>query len=168
MKLMKEHEVFLFKPYMVNIIRKIREIWEICGSNITYLKKQTQFFRVLSPKTAIYRNQSQFKPNSNPILYLFMQNEPKLPRFQPKNHDFPKKRTQNEPKQSQLDICQKWTYTLYWQSVIKISDYLTEMKTNPILGKVPLLLQAVFGKLTQVRDVEKIADKPGLMPIIAV
>ncbi len=27
-----------------------------------------------------------------------MQNEPKFPRFQPKNHDFPQKRTQNEPK----------------------------------------------------------------------
>ena len=36
------------------------EICEISGPKITYLKKQTQFFRVSSPKTTI-------PPNSNPI-----------------------------------------------------------------------------------------------------
>ena len=36
-----------------------------------FLKKQTQFFPVSSPKTTIYKNQSQFKPNSNPIQTQF-------------------------------------------------------------------------------------------------
>ncbi len=45
----------------------LNTIWEICGSKITYLKKQTQFFPVSSPKTTIPPNpnpiQTQFKPN---------------------------------------------------------------------------------------------------------
>ncbi len=60
-----------------------------------------------------------------------MQNEPKLPRFQPKNRDFPKKRTQNKPKQSQTAKHPKSTYTLYCQGVMRKYDDTTEMKTNP-------------------------------------
>ena len=60
-----------------------------------------------------------------------MQNEPKLPCFQPKNNDFTKKRTQNKAKQSQIAKYPKSTYTLYCQSVMRKYDYLTEMKTNP-------------------------------------
>jgi phage portal protein BeeE len=89
------------------------------------LKKQTQFFPVFSPITTICQKpnpiQSQFKPNQTQFLalfnhgntvlisvnqclklYLFMQNEPKFPHFQPKNLDFTKKRTQNKPKQTQF------------------------------------------------------------------
>ena len=55
---------------------------------------------------------------------------------------FPQKQSQNEPnskpkrtqfkaKQSQTAKQPKSTYTLYWQSVMKKSDYLSEMKTLP-------------------------------------
>ena len=36
-----------------------------------FLKKQTQFYAVFGPKTAVCRKQSQFKPNSNPIQTQF-------------------------------------------------------------------------------------------------
>ena len=48
------------------------EICEISGPKITFLKKQTQFFPFLSPKTAFYQNQTQSKPNSNPIQSQFL------------------------------------------------------------------------------------------------
>ena len=67
----KSLRVFVVKKSCLRNLRNQRLIkpviiWEICGSKTTYLKKQTQFFPFLSPKTAFYQNQSQFKPNSKP------------------------------------------------------------------------------------------------------
>ena len=46
-----------------------------CLNLYLYLKKQSQFFPVFSPKTAICRNQSQFKANLNPIQTQFLSAE---------------------------------------------------------------------------------------------
>ena len=47
------------------------EIAAACSRNgflgVPFLKKQTQFYAVFSPKTAVCQIQSQFKANSNPI-----------------------------------------------------------------------------------------------------
>ncbi len=42
-----------------------------CLNLYLYLKKQTQFFAVFGPKTAVCRIQSQFKANLNPIQTQF-------------------------------------------------------------------------------------------------
>ena len=92
-------------------------IWVICDSITKHLFEKTNpIFPRFEPKNhdsaKSKPNSKPIKPNSNPILsqlrvlsvlcgekqYLFMQNEPKLPRFQPKNRDFTKKQTQNKPK----------------------------------------------------------------------
>ncbi len=45
MKLMKEHEVFLFKPYMVNIISEICDnLWKFVVKTNPFLKKRTKFY----------------------------------------------------------------------------------------------------------------------------
>ena len=186
---MKEHEVFLFKPYMVNIIREIREIRGynllffrvgfglICdyrfqtmvlnrygkctcpefivgfagrlkplddihrrcqykslrafvakksclrnprnqrliktvksvksvAKNITYLKKQTQFYAVFGLKTAIYRKTKPIKPNPNPIqtqFYTFLcKMNPNFLIISPKTTISPKNEPKTNPKQSQF------------------------------------------------------------------
>ena len=110
MKLMKEHEVFLFKPYMVNIIREIRgNSW----IKYNFFEKTNPIFPRFKPKNGYLPKSKPIQTQSNPILYLFMQNEPKLPHFYPKNKDFPKKQTQNEPKQNQPQKRPKTTYTPY-------------------------------------------------------
>ncbi len=103
----------------------------------TFLKKQTQFFRVLSPKRPFCQKQSQFKPNPNPIKANFLA----LVNWWGKLH----------PTKTNMDSRFRGN-----DSVISVNLCLNES----IWGD--------FGKLTQVRDVEKIADKPGLMPIMAV
>jgi len=69
--------------------------------------------------------------------------------FGPKTAILPK----TKPKQSQIEKQPKWTYTLYWQSVMKKYDDSTEMKTNPKFiaakrsedGQTQFLSAALFG-----------------------
>ena len=68
------------------------------------------------------------------------------PFFGPKTAICPKtkpKQTQFKPKQSQMASMPKCTYTLYWQCIMKIYDYLNEMKTNP--KQTQFLSAALFG-----------------------
>ena len=48
------------------------EICEISGPKITYLKKQTQFFPLFSPKTKICRNPKPIQTQLNPIQTQFL------------------------------------------------------------------------------------------------
>ncbi len=78
------------------------EIAAACSRNgfleSPFLKKQTQFFPILAQKRLFGEKQSQNKPNSKPNLYLFMQNEPKLPPFSAQKPRFHQK---TNPKQTQ-------------------------------------------------------------------
>ncbi len=81
------------------------EICEISGPKIPFLKKQTQFFPLSSPKTAIPPNpnpiQSQFKPNQTQFKPNFMAFYAKRTQLSPFSAQKPRFHQKTNPKQTQ-------------------------------------------------------------------
>ncbi len=136
------------KYLVLPVLSLVEGICENSWIKTTYLKKQTQFFPVFSPKTAFCQKQSQFKANFNPIQSQskpFYAKRTQTSSFSAQKRSFHQKtnpkRTQTKPncKTAKINLCP--VLTRRYEKIRLYDRNENKAKTNPIfwllLDKLP-------------------------------